>query len=149
MFGVLDVPAIEQDFRLTRRFVILNGDEDEVRAGAEVDAAEAEFDAREVDAVVENDGFLVECAVAVGVFEDDDAIFAAFAILAPFGVHHAFDHPHAATVVEGECDRLDDVRLTREQRGFEALRQRELGSGLLRWHGFIDGLRHQVRTKSE
>ena len=47
---------------------------DEVRRGAEPDAAEAEFDAGEVGAVVEEYGFLVERAVAVGVFENDDAV---------------------------------------------------------------------------
>ena len=82
VLGVLDVPAVEHDLgRAGRLVAVVDRDEEQVRRRAEPDAAEAELDAGEVHAVVEEDGLLVERAVAVGVFEDDDAV-AALAVLA-------------------------------------------------------------------
>ena len=45
-----------------------------MRGAADPDAAEAEFDAGERVALVPEDRALVVPAVAVGVFEDDDAV---------------------------------------------------------------------------
>ena len=50
------------------------GDEEQVRRGADPDAAEADLDAGEVGPLVPEDGPLVEPAVAVGVLEDQDAV---------------------------------------------------------------------------
>src|SRR5205823_7920070 len=78
VLGVLYVPAVEDDFRRAVRLIMAvpHRDEHEVGGRAEPDAAEADFDAGKVDAVVEEHGLLVELAVAVGVFEDHDAVAA-------------------------------------------------------------------------
>jgi hypothetical protein len=135
--GLFGVPAVEH--RLGRAVglvvAVLVGDEEEVRRGAGVDPAEAHFEAGEVHEVVLEDGALVEPAVAVDVFEDDDAIFSGglwIGVVVPAGIGQALGHPHAPAVIEREGDRLNDVRLGREDRGGEAGRQRHLRRRLLR-----------------
>ena len=75
---VFVAPAVEQLLRLAVGLVVavFVGNEEQVRGGADPDAAEADFQAAdEVQAFVE-DGPLVERAVEVGVFEDEDAVAA-------------------------------------------------------------------------
>ncbi len=74
------VPAIEKNLRVTGRrgiVPILHRHEHEVRRGADEHAAETHFDARDEIELVEKHGALVVLAIAVGVFEDEDAIVAA------------------------------------------------------------------------
>lgn len=87
-----------------------------MKFGADVsDAAEADFDAGEVAAVVEEDGPFVMLAVVVGVFEDRDTV-AAGAVGFPGGIREIFDDPDAAAI-EIEGDGLRDGRLAGEEGG--------------------------------
>ena len=71
-------PAVEQDLRLAVGLVVavLVGNEQQVRGRADPHAAEADFQAADEVQPFDEDGPLVERAVAVGVFEDQDAVAA-------------------------------------------------------------------------
>jgi hypothetical protein len=78
MIDGFQVPAVEDDFGRTGRPVLPgpHRDEQQVRRGAQPDAAEPDGDAGQVRPLVPEDGPLVEVAVAVGVLEDQDAVAA-------------------------------------------------------------------------
>ena len=69
-------PAIEQHFRLAIRNVVavLIGDEQQIRRRADEHAAEADFDAADQIQVLGEHLALVEFAVAIGVFENQNAV---------------------------------------------------------------------------
>ena len=71
-----EVEAVQKDLRRAVRNVVavLVRKEEQVGGAKSVDAAIADFDAREPHTLVPKDGALVEPAVLVGVFEDEDAI---------------------------------------------------------------------------
>ena len=91
-------------------------------AGAEVERAEPGLlpllGHREVLALRE-DRALVADAVAVGVFEDHDAVARRLALRRALRVLEALDHPDAALLVDGERDRVDDLRLAGEELDLE------------------------------
>ena len=150
---VLDIPPIEYHFGRAVRFVVAVaiGDEHEVGGRAEPDTAEADFDAGEVHAIVEEQSLLLELAVAVGVFEDHDAV-AAFAVETPLRVAEALDDPEPPAGVEGHGNRLHEVRLAGEQRDVEALRHgHRLGgfTGRQRAIGELGVCRDQSRAAGE
>src|SRR5205085_297058 len=99
--------AIQHDLWRAVGFVVLVfvGDEEEVGRGDDPYAAEADFETGNVIELVVEDGAFVEMAVAVGIFEYDDAV--GFAVWRPFGIGEIFSDPDAAFVVEGEADGLD------------------------------------------
>ena len=116
--------------------------------GADEDAAVADLDAaaqveraepgllpllghREVLALGE-DGPLVARAVAVGVFEDHDAVARHLALRRALRVLEALDDPDAALLVDGEGDRVDDLRLAGEELDLELVGDLELRDRLLR-----------------
>ena len=70
------------------------------------------------------DGDLVDLAVAVGVFQDLDAVAARAGGLAR--VFEALGDPDAAPLVERHRDRVDDVRLARDELDREPRRDRHL-----------------------
>ena len=73
--GVLVAPAVEENLRLAGRVgLLIVRDEEKVRGGTDPDAAETEFDARDHVQTFEEHGLLVELAVAIGVFEDQDLV---------------------------------------------------------------------------
>src|SRR5262249_36603632 len=53
-------------------------------------------------------------AVAVGVFQDLDAVARFLPLGCPFGVLEALQHPEPAALVDGESNGVDDVRLGRK-----------------------------------
>ncbi len=108
---------------------LLDRNEDEVRRRARPDAAEAVVDAGEVLDVVGEDGAFVVHAVAVGVFEDDDAILARFRIGLPVGIRVALRDPDSPAIVEAKRDRLHDIGLAGEEGRLEAGRQRHFLRG--------------------
>src|SRR5262245_66629671 len=73
---ILVRPAVEQNPRRASGFVArsVNGDEHEVRGGADINTAEAELDPADEIEPFHEDGALVEFARAGGVFDDQDAI---------------------------------------------------------------------------
>ena len=140
------VPAIEQDLRVTGRLrCVAVGDRDEhqVRGGTDPEAAEAELHAGNQVHVFEEHRALVGLVVAVGVFEDEDAVFAGEDVFAELlrsaigrrmadalGVTQAFSHPDAAAVIFAEGDGVADVGFGREDVHREAGGQRGLGGGV-------------------
>ena len=75
---VLIAPAVEQHLRRARRTVrpVLDRNEQQVRRRADPHAAEADLDAADEIQVLGEDLAAVEASVAVGVFEDQDAVLA-------------------------------------------------------------------------
>ena len=90
---------------------------DDVRArfGATADLVAEHADAHcgiDIAAVVEG-RYLVGDAIAIGVFEDEDAVaFRAFAVVAAIILHIA--KPDPAAVIDIEVGRVGDFRLGRE-----------------------------------
>ena len=114
----LEVPAVERRPRRAGRLVVAVAIGMNSRFGdrAEPDAAEAELDAGEVRRRCRGRRSLVERAVAVGVFEDDDAVVARLPSFDQFGYdRHSTTHSRPRSS-KRERDRLDDVRLAGEQR---------------------------------
>ncbi len=79
------------------------------------DAAVGEDEARRNVEVIGEDRELVGASVAVGVFEDADAIVAGLAAEQLVRIVDGFGDPQPAALVERERDRLDDLGLGREQ----------------------------------
>jgi hypothetical protein len=92
-------------------------------------------DAGDVGQLVGEDRLLVELAVAVRVFEDEDAVAAFLARLQPLGVGEALDDPEPTAVVEREAHGLDDVGLAREKRDLEAFGHGHLSGRLVGLEG--------------
>ena len=88
--------------------------------------------------MIEEDGGLVEGAVSLGVFEDEDAILG---FAGAVGVVGVLEDPEAAAVVEGVGDGLDDVGFASDELCPEAFGQNELCGGLSggKCGGFCDG----------
>ena len=86
---------------------------------------------------------LVADAVAVGVFEDDDAVPRGLPLRRPARVLEALDDPDPALLVDGERDRVDHLRLAGEQLHLELGRRPSsactVSSGVR--YGWPDGLR--------
>ncbi len=66
--------TVEEDLRRAAGFVAVSGNPEQIRRTQGVDATEAALDAGEHLEIVGEDRALVEVAVVVGVFEDQDAI---------------------------------------------------------------------------
>ena len=82
------IPAVEENLRITRGFrrvAVLDWNEHEVGRGAYPYAAEAELQSADQIQVIEEHRAPIEFAVAVGVFEDQDAVVAAENVLELFG----------------------------------------------------------------
>ena len=105
-----------------------------IRRGADPDAAETNFQPADQIQAFHEDGALVEFAVAIGVFENQNAILAL-----PFGradrIGVGFGDPEPAAIIDGEGDRLFHVRFAGEQRRFETGRQASFLSRHLRAKG--------------
>ena len=146
---VLVAPAVEQDLRRAGGLVVavLDRDEQQVRRRADPDAAEADLDAADEVQALDEDGALVELAVAVGVLEDQDAV--AWPRLSGAADRDSvvrLRHPEPAAVVDGEGDRLMHVRLAGEQRDLEALGHgHRLGRLLGRQAGVLVDVRRRQR----
>ena len=110
----------------------------DVRRRRHDDAAVGERQAgRDVEVLGEHRE-LVGAAVAVGVLEDLDAVVAGLAVQHVVRIVDRLDHPQPAALVEGERDRLDDVRLAREQL------ELELGRHLDELHRLVGGERQLI-----
>jgi len=120
----LETPAVEQDFgRAVRNVVVIAvGNENQLRRGAEPDAAETERDAGKIAALIEEDVPGVEATVAIAVFENDHAVVAGKAVGLPIRVRQTLDHPKAPAIVGGHRDRLNHVRFAGEECYLEAVR---------------------------
>ena len=82
------IPAVEENLRIARGFrrvAVLDWNEHEVGRGAYPYAAEAELQSADQIQVIEEHRAPIEFAVAVGVFEDQDAVVAAENVLELFG----------------------------------------------------------------
>ena len=116
----------------------VDGDEQQVRRGAEPDAAEADGDARQVRALVAEDlaGSKWPSPLVSSKMRMRSRALLAFG--QPVADRSALDDPEPAAIVDGHGDRLDDVRLAGEQRGPEAFGQLDpLGGALRRQWRFI------------
>jgi hypothetical protein len=132
---VLPAPAVEQDFRLAVGHIVpvAIGNEHQVRSRPDPHAAEADFEpANEVQPFGEHFP-LVETAVAIGVFKDNNAI-ATFVARCANRVFVGLSDPNAATIVERHGDRLLDIRLGSEHFRRETRGQFHRRGGLVRRH---------------
>ncbi len=111
-----EAPAVQDDLGFSGRFVLarLDGDEQQVGRGTEPDSAEANGDAREVGAIVEEDLAALELPRA-GILEDQDAVLAGLPLGQPVRIGSRLDHPEPTAVVRGHGDWFADIRLTGEQ----------------------------------
>src|SRR5207253_9197814 len=82
------------------------GNEEQVRRGTDPDAAKADFQSGDVGKPVVEDLARVEMAVAVGVFENEDAVVARSAVGLPVRIGQALGDPEPATIVKREADGL-------------------------------------------
>ena len=120
---VMEAPSVEEHDRRAGLVVGVLGDEEEFRRRADPHAAVADFDARdEVESVLE-DRDLRERTVLLHVLEDEDAIVA-LPVRTLLRIGHALHDPETAALVEAHRDRLDDLRLGRDERHLEAGGQR-------------------------
>ena len=129
----LEVPAVEQDLRRAVGLVVavFVGDEDQVRHRGQPDAAEADLDAAQVGALVEEDRPLVvrpSPSVSSRIVTRSPPC----AVLGPGRIRQALHDPDPPAVVDGERHRLRDLGLGGEQRRLESRRQFQAGHGLLR-----------------
>ncbi|MGC4005923.1 MAG: hypothetical protein QM811_23510 [Pirellulales bacterium] len=99
---------------------------------ADPDAAVPDLKAGQVVAAIPEDLAFVMDAVAVGVFENGEAIAAG---LFPFGIAEALGDPDAAFIVDVDGDRLQDLRLGREAGHVEVLGERRFLQHLGRRRG--------------
>jgi hypothetical protein len=128
------VPSIEHHFGRAIWCVvpIAVRHEEQLRDGAEPDAAEADLDPAQVAAIRQEHFFFVKAAVVVFVREDGDAVLRGFrADGHPVGVGEALDDPEAAALIESESDGLHHVGLAREKRRAKTVGQTERFGSLL------------------
>src|ERR1051326_8670486 len=130
--GVLISPAIEQDLRFPRRLglvAIFDGNEHEIRSSAHPNATETNFKtADEIQAFHEHSA-AVELAIAISIFEDQDAV-----LPLPFwsadGIGVGFGDPEAPAIINCKSDWLFYVRFTSEQGGLKAGRNSHFFGGV-------------------
>ncbi len=125
-------PAVEQHLRRAVRTVVAVsiGNEVEFRRRADPDAAEADLQTADQIQVIGEDLAGIEAAVAVGVFEDEDAI-ARLCLRNPPRVRIGLGDPETAAIVDRHGDRLNDVGLAGEKSDLEARRNGHRPRGLL------------------
>ena len=130
--SILHRPAVEQDLGRSIRPVVavLVGDEQEMRGGADPDAAEADRQAADQVEPLGEHLAGIEPSVAVGVLEDENAV-ARLVVADAAGVRVRFGDPEPAPVVDRHGDRLDDVGLAGEERDAEPRRHGHRAGGLL------------------
>ena len=135
-FGVVGI----NDDRFAGGLVAVAGDEVEVGLIGVEDAVIEEVDGAGEEDFVEEDGALVDGAIVVGVFEDDDAALGDFFTLAVDVGHVAahFADPHTTVAVElegdwffdeGFCDDGLDREAGGDLKGFEGVVDLEDGCG--------------------
>ena len=121
LMRVLKAPAIEQHDGLTRLIVGIFRDEEEFRGRADPHAAVTDFDARdEIESFLEDRDLRIG-TVLLHVFQNQNAIGTG-AVGALLRIGHPFHDPEAAAFVEAHRDRLDDLRLARDERDLETFR---------------------------
>ena len=132
------VEAVEEDlgFGVGGVVAVLVGEEGEGAGVEDPGAAVAVFDGGEVGAVFPEDFAFVVFAVAVGVFEDEDAVAeGGVPAVGVFGVGVVFGHPEAAACVPGHGDGLLDIGFGGEDNAFEAGGELHGGGGFFGGHG--------------
>ncbi len=121
------VDAVEHDLRRTIGNVVAVaiGNEQQLRQVQHPHAAEADLDAGGFAALIPEHGAAIVLAVAVGVFENDDAVLEfrvpAAEVVAGPGV--VFQHPQSAALVGGDGDRVLHVGFGGEDLQLEARRK--------------------------
>src|SRR5262245_19387682 len=128
--ALLIAEPIEQDVRLAVRLVIAIAvaEEIEMRRRHDPDPAKANLDAGDVAQPFVEDLTRISAAIAIRVFEDDDAILTG---RLPGAIVERLGNPQPAAIVDAERDRLHDVRFRREEGRTEAIGQHHGASGLL------------------
>lgn len=132
------VEAVEEDlgFGVGGVVAVLIGYEGEGAGVEDPGAAVAVFDGGEVGAVFPEHFAFVVFAVAVGVFEDEDAVAeGGVPAVGVFGVGVVFGDPEAAACVPGHGDGLLDIGFGGEDEAFEAGGELHGGGGFLGGHG--------------
>ena len=150
------VPTVEHHNRLAVRHVVavLVRDEEQLRRVEHPDAAVAKLDARQPPTLIPKDLAFVGFAVPVGVFQDDDSVLELVVPTeARFGIRVILSDPQAAAFVGRDADRIPHVRLVREHRRGETVRQLErlerLGRSQDRDWGFLGIRDFGIRTIRE
>ena len=98
-----------------------------------IDTAKANFDAGHLHALVPEDGSLVEDAVVVCVFQNQNSITQLrIEVQLTFGVGIVFNNPQPATFIDGESDWLPEIWFRSKHGGSEARRHFHLRQSLFR-----------------
>jgi len=130
--GVFESPAIEEDFGSGVGYVVAVaiGNEEEFGGLSDPDAAETDFESTDEIEFILEDFADVGFAVAVGVFEDEDAVLA-FGGFAFEGIGIGLGDPEAAPIINGHGDGLLDVGFTGDEESFEACGENHFPGGFL------------------
>ena len=151
----LHVESVEQHLRLAIRHVVtvFIGDEAQGAVVKHPDAAVADLHAREVAAALPEHLAPVMFAVAVLVFQDDDAV--PQLRIPPHGVLRirvVFRHPQPTLLIPAHRNGLLHIRLGGKHHAFEALGQFHRPGHLLGRHRLalfsVEGFREFIRVKS-
>src|SRR5262245_10555132 len=141
---VLTAETLEQNFAaVTLARAVGVFEKEKIGRRTEKDAAVADLDAAgHVEAVVviarwevlplSPDRDFVRLAVAVRILQNLDPVARPFPWRRAFGILEALDHPEPAALIDGERDRIDDVRLGREHLDFPPRRHLEALDGFFR-----------------
>src|ERR1051326_3421888 len=123
---IIEAEASEQDGSSVRFVVMIRVlKEQKIRRLADINAAVAKGKTGgEVEAIGENRNF-VSATIVVGVFENFDAVARLGARRSAEGIFVKYEHPQASALVPGHSDRIDDIRLGREESHFESFRNDE------------------------
>ncbi len=123
LVGILPGPAVEQYPRRPSRLIVFHRHEHEIWSRADPNAPVANLQPADEIQPLHEDSAFVENAIAVGVFEDDDAVIGIL-VCSAYGIAIGFRHPDATAVVQAKCDGLVDVRLPGKQFDLKALGNR-------------------------
>jgi len=112
---------------------VAGGDEQQPRRAEEPQAAAPHGEARQADEAVDEHGVVFRHAVAVGILDERDTVPPArVGPQRPFGVGQVLGDQQPPGRIDGRGDRVDDHRLTGQERDLHRDARRDRGPGCFR-----------------
>ena len=106
-----------------------------VGSGADIDSAVAQRQASGEAKAVRENGYFVGASIAIGVFENFDAIAPLLAFGCPFGIFVQLQHPEPAAFIPAHSHGVHHLRFRGEESHFEARGHMDFLAGLFRGEG--------------
>ena len=135
MPGLGIVPPIQDDLRLPIGYIIPISvrNEVQVRGAESPDASEADLDACQAVPLFPENLALVTAPISIHILQDHDAVAVLeVKVHLALGVGVILSDPQSSTGIKGTGDRLENLRVSSEERGPETRRHLQLPEGLLR-----------------